>query len=62
MMKARDVMTTPVVYVTPNADVEECLTKMEQNQIRRLPVLDAAPVVASDATTSPAAGDAPPVG
>jgi CBS domain-containing protein len=37
---ARDVMTTPVVYVTPGADVEECFKKMEQNQIRRLPVLD----------------------
>jgi CBS domain-containing protein len=34
------VMTTQVVSVTPDADVDEVTNKMAMNQIRRVPVLD----------------------
>jgi CBS domain-containing protein len=39
---ARDVMSEPVVTVTPEDSVEECCQRMEENQIRRLPVVDEA--------------------
>lgn len=39
-MKAGDCMSTPVVTVTPEMDVEECCEVMEKNQIRRVPVVD----------------------
>lgn len=38
--KARDVMSTPVITVTPDDSVEHSLELMEQNQVRRLPVVD----------------------
>lgn len=37
---ARDVMSTPVITVTPEEGVEHSLELMEQNQVRRLPVVD----------------------
>ncbi len=37
---ARDVMSTPVITVTPEDGVERSLELMEQNQVRRLPVVD----------------------
>lgn len=37
---ARDVMTSPVVSVTPETTVDACCQLMETNQIRRLPVVD----------------------
>lgn len=37
---ARDVMSTPVITVTPEESVEHSLELMEQNQVRRLPVVD----------------------
>lgn len=36
----RDFMSQPVLTVTPDTDLEECLRTMEQNQIRRIPVVD----------------------
>jgi manganese-dependent inorganic pyrophosphatase len=38
--KVRDVMRTSVVSVPPDATVAECLTIMDENNIRVLPVLD----------------------
>jgi CBS domain-containing protein len=38
---AQDVMSSPVVSVTPEMDLEDCCRKMEDNQIRRVPVVDA---------------------
>jgi CBS domain-containing protein len=35
-----EVMTTPVVSVGEDADLQECYEKMVQNQIRRIPVVD----------------------
>jgi CBS domain-containing protein len=39
-MPAAECMTTPVVCVTPDATLEECRAVMEQNQVRRVPVVD----------------------
>ena len=35
-----DVMTSDIVSVREDADLHECITKMEDHQIRRIPVLD----------------------
>jgi len=40
-MAAGDIMSEPVVTVSPDASVEEAAQKMQQHQIRRLPVADA---------------------
>lgn len=39
-MTAGEVMTTQVVTITPDTSVEECRKKMENNQIRRIVVVD----------------------
>jgi CBS domain-containing protein len=39
--KASDIMSTSVVTVSEDADVQECCEKMEEHQIRRIPVIDA---------------------
>lgn len=39
-MTAGDVMTKTVVSVTPETTIDECCDIMEENQIRRLPVVD----------------------
>jgi CBS domain-containing protein len=36
----REVMTSPVVTVTPEQNVQECMTIMTRHRIRHLPVLD----------------------
>ena len=36
-----DCMSKPCVTVTPDMSVEECCRIMEENQIRRVPVVDA---------------------
>ena len=38
--KARDVMSTPCVTVSQNANLDECTEKMEEHQIRRMLVID----------------------
>lgn len=37
---AREVMTGSVITTTPDASLEDALTQMEENQIRRMPVVD----------------------
>jgi CBS domain-containing protein len=39
-MTVSDVMSTPVVCVRPEDDLEECCRLMEEKQIRRVPVVD----------------------
>jgi CBS domain-containing protein len=39
-MAAGDCMSQPVVSVSPDASLEECSQKMQQHQIRRIPVVD----------------------
>lgn len=38
--KAKDVMSTNIISVSPNSDAHEAADKMSQNQIRRLPVIE----------------------
>ena len=40
-MNAGDVMTSPCVTVTPATDLDDCCKVMEDEQIRRVPVVDA---------------------
>jgi len=42
----RDVMTAPVIYVTPDTAVEETMALMTSKRIRHLPVVDGGDVVA----------------
>ena len=39
-LAAKDCMTSPVVTVTPDTSIEECCRRMEERQIRRVPVID----------------------
>lgn len=36
----RDIMTTPVMYVSPSHTNEQCMALMTENRLRHLPVLD----------------------
>lgn len=40
-MTVGDVMSTPLVSVTPDTSLEDCMEMLEENQIRRVPVVDA---------------------
>jgi CBS domain-containing protein len=35
----REIMTSPLVYVTPETSIEECMAVMTERRIRHLPVL-----------------------
>ncbi|MBI4455004.1 MAG: CBS domain-containing protein [Acidobacteria bacterium] len=39
-MTARDCMSGDVVTMTPETSLEECCKVMEENQVRRLPIVD----------------------
>ena len=39
---ARDCMSTTVISVTPETEVDECCRLMERYRVRRLPIVDAA--------------------
>jgi CBS domain-containing protein len=39
-LTARDVMSSPIRYCTANEEVGDAIRLMEQNRIRRLPVID----------------------
>jgi CBS domain-containing protein len=40
VMTASDCMTTPCVTVTPDTPLDECCRVLEENRIRRVPVVD----------------------
>ena len=40
-MRVADCMSTPCVTVMPDTPLEECIKVMEENKIRRVPVVDA---------------------
>ena len=35
-----EIMSTPVVYVTPETEIEECMALMTERRIRHVPVVD----------------------
>ena len=39
-LRARDCMSSPAVTVTPESSLDECCRLMEENQLRRIPVVD----------------------
>ena len=39
-LAARDCMSTPVVTVNPETEIESCCQVLEQHQVRRVPVID----------------------
>lgn len=40
LLNARECMTIPCIAIKPETSVEECCKIMEENQIRRIPVVD----------------------
>jgi len=40
LVPVKDVMSSPVIYVTPETPVQECMTLMTQCRTRYLPVID----------------------
>jgi CBS domain-containing protein len=36
----REIMSSPIVYTTPESSIEECMAVMTERRIRHLPVLD----------------------
>lgn len=40
-MAVGDCMSMPVITVTPETSLDECRRRMEKNQVRRVPVIDA---------------------
>jgi CBS domain-containing protein len=36
----REIMSTPIIYTTPESSIEECMAVMTERRIRHLPVLD----------------------
>jgi CBS domain-containing protein len=41
----RDLMTQPVIYVTPETSVDECMSIMTSQRFRHLPVMDTGQLV-----------------
>jgi len=43
--EVREIMTTPVISITPKHTVEECMRMITENRIRHLPVMDGERVI-----------------
>lgn len=44
-MKAKDIMSSPIVFVSPNSDISEVVHKMKKYRIRRFPVVSNGKIV-----------------
>ena len=42
--RVREIMTSPLVYVTPDTTIDECMAVMTDRRIRHVPVIDEADV------------------
>lgn len=58
-LTARACMSTAVVTVTPDTSLEDCIRIMEENQIRRVPVVDAAGICCGIVSQADVAKHAP---
>lgn len=56
----REVMSSPVVTVTPETDLDEVCEQMEAHQIRRIPVVDENGIVCGMVSQADIARTAPP--
>ena len=61
MMVAGEIMTDRPTTVLPETDVEECMTMMERNQIRRIVVVDEAGNLCGMVAQADIARQAPPL-
>ncbi len=43
--RVREIMSSPLVYVTPETTIDECMAVMTDRRIRHVPVVDGADVV-----------------
>jgi CBS domain-containing protein len=43
--RVREIMTSPLVYVTPETSIDECMAVMTDRRIRHMPVVDGGDVV-----------------
>ena len=43
--RVREIMTSPLVYVTPETTIDECMAVMTDRRIRHMPVVDGGDVV-----------------
>lgn len=44
-LKANDIMSSPIIYVSPNDDISDVVYKMKKHKIRRFPVVEKGKIV-----------------
>jgi CBS domain-containing protein len=59
-VRVEEIMTMPIVAVRPDDSLENCLTVMESNQVRRIPVVDSQGFLCGMVSQADIARAAPP--